>query len=182
MSSTMQTLVESLALRWTPEQVIKVMFESKDADFDPGERVRLSSALPRHSYSMMPTSFSKAAGLDRQLKVAADLFPSIPVPAERTPDALAEYLATMRASLHMDGGSDFKANRMTHAERKTSRGRKGQPKMVPNGHRAYNKRFRFIARMGSTSARGRRRRRCGNWRRSPSPGSPSSWTARCSPT
>lgn len=145
--TTLQTLIDSLSARWMPEQVVKVMSESKDVDFTPAERALLNKALPRYHYSAMNTSFAKAAGLDRQLKVAADLFPEVPVPQVRSPEALREYLDTLRAAMHMDGDErDFKAHRMTHAERKASRGRKGHPKMVPNGHRAYNKRFRFLVR------------------------------------
>lgn len=146
MSSVMQSLVDSLRERWTPEQVIKVLFDAKEANFDAGERVRLSSALPRYSHSSMPTTFAKAASLDRQLKVASELFPSVPVPKTLSPESLGEYLAAMRDTIRMDG-TDFKKNRMTHAERKAARGRKGMPKLVPNGRRAYNKRFRFLARM-----------------------------------
>jgi hypothetical protein len=145
MSSVMQVLVDSLQARWMPEQVAQSMLAG-DIDFTDKERHLLSSAVPKWARSSMPTTFAKVAGLDRQLKVASELFPQVKPPTERTPEALGEYLAAMQDTLRMDG-TDFKANRLTHAQRKSSRGRKGQPKLVPNGHRAYNKRFRFLARM-----------------------------------
>ena len=145
MSSVMQTLIDSLRARWTPEMVAKLLLD-KDTDFTPKERHQLSSAVPHWARSSMPTTFAQAAGLDKQLKIASELFPSIVVPDEKTPEALGEYLSAMRDSIRMEG-SDFKANRLTHKERKSSRGRKGVPKLVPNGHRAYNKRFRFLARL-----------------------------------
>jgi hypothetical protein len=144
MSSVMQSLIESLRARWTPEQVVKTMLDA-DVDFTPKERHLLSSAVPKWARSSMATTFAKAAGLDRQLKVASELFPTVPVPADASPEALGEYLAAMRDTIRMDG-TDFKANRLTHKERKLTRGRKGEPKLVPNGHRAYNKRFRFLVR------------------------------------
>lgn len=150
MSSVMQVLIDSLQARWMPEQVVKTMLDGavngSALDFTPMERAQLAKALPRHHYSSMNTSFAKAAGLDKQLKVASELFPAVPVPDVKTPETLGEYLAALRDVMRMDG-SDFKKDRLTHAQRRASRGRKGQQKLVPNGHRAYNKRFRFLARL-----------------------------------
>lgn len=142
----MTELVQSLSERWMPEQVVKAILEAGFIERTRGEKKLLMLAMPRYSYSSMNSTFAKVAGLDRQLKVASELFPDVKVPKSRDPDALAAYAAAMRDTIRMEG-SDFKGNRLTHAERKVSRGRKGQPKMMPNGHRAYNKRFRFLARL-----------------------------------
>ena len=142
----MTELVQSLSERWMPEQVVKSILDSGFVERSRGEKKLLMIALPRHSYSSMNSKFAKVAGLDKQLKVASELFPDVKAPKSRDPDALAAYAVAMRDTIRMEG-SDFKGNRLTHAERKVSRGRKGQPKMMPNGHRAYNKRFRFLARL-----------------------------------
>ncbi len=143
----MDALLRSLSERWMPEQVIKVMFESNELSFDGGERLRLSSALPRYSYSSMSTKFAKAAGLERQIVVAAALFPEVKRPASHSPDDLRRYIDALRATLHMSEGSDFKANRLSREKRTELKGKAWVgARALPLGHRAYNKRFRFLAR------------------------------------
>jgi hypothetical protein len=144
MSATKQNLIASLRERWTPEQVVKTMLDG-DVEFTDVERQKLKSV--RAPYSYMNTRFAQAAGLDRQLKVAKDLFPSVPVPEVQNPETIAEYVAACRATLQMTG-NDFKANRIAHKERiKIAKSRKAEAKLMPVGHRAYNKRFRFLARL-----------------------------------
>lgn len=145
-TTTMQTLISSLRERWTPEMVMKTILEG-EVELTTTEKHTISSALGRaNRYSLMATKFAETAGLDRQLKVAEDLFPAVKRPKVITAESLGEYLVAMRDSIRMEG-NDFKANRLAHAARKSTRGRKGEAKTMPNGHRAYNKRFRFLARM-----------------------------------
>lgn len=144
-TTTMQNLITSLRERWTPEMVMKAILDG-DVELTADEKHTLSSAVGRSHYSYMSTRFAQAAGLDRQLKVAADLFPHVKAPEEKTQETIAEYIVALRKSLQM-AGTDFKADRIAHKERvKFAKSRKAGAKTLPVGHRAYNKRFRFLAR------------------------------------
>lgn len=150
-ASVMSELIGSLSERWTPERVMKLMLDNSinggPIDMDPKERHLLSSALGRSArYSYMNQTFAKAAGLDKQIKVASELFPTVAVPEVKTPETLREYAEALRATLRMEG-SDFKADRLKHKERLTvAKSRRKDAKLMPVGHRAYNKRFRFLVR------------------------------------
>lgn len=92
--------------------------------------------------SYMSKSFEKASNLDRQIDVAKVLFKTVPAP-EDTNDSQAvhAYLAQLIHALRVEG-HDFKANRLTRDQRRAM-----NIETVAKGHRAYNKRFRLLARM-----------------------------------
>ncbi len=145
-------LQQSLSERWMPEHVIKVLFDCHSSGalrFGTGEQTLLAKALPRWAQSSMSTAFAKAAGMDRQLKVASELFPGIPVPSSKSPEALRSYIDALRASMYIAPDAiDFKANRLSKKERVATKGQAWiGARFLPRGHRQYNKRFRFLARL-----------------------------------
>lgn len=146
-TTSIKDLLQSLTERWAPEQVVKIVLDLGPADegkgFDNRERALLLQALPRWGMSSMPTVFERVKGFDRQMKVASDLFPDVKQPKLLSPENISEYVERLRSSMLMTG-NDFKANRLNHEARKK---RAAKSAGVPQGSHAYNKRFRFLARM-----------------------------------
>lgn len=147
----LNTLYHSLSERWRPEDIAKIILDGRPSDFHGKDKARLTEAA---QFGWNPTSmssqFAQADGLARQLKVAADLFPDVPVPTDpNDPNHIEAYLNRMDGALGIGGnkpGHDFTTNR---------RNRRGRAlKRLPHrGHRAYNKRFRLLSRMRDKYAR-----------------------------
>ena len=143
---SLRNLFTSLRLRWTPEMVANAILNSDEIALPQNIQTLLGPLARRgRHWSSMSTSFDKAIGLNKQSKVAADLFPDVPVPVDMNDSTLVrEYLDKLNKSLGICGskaGHDFKA------DRRNREGRGHMPKSVPRGGRAYNKRFRLLKRM-----------------------------------
>lgn len=140
-------LHKTLAGRDRPEDIALKIVDSpefKDLGFDRHTKSLLSRGAEsaRRRYSYMSRSFEKASNLDKQIDVAKILFRSISAPEDTNdPQAVHDYLGKLIHALRIEG-HDFKANRATREQRIAMK----DPN-VAKGHRAYNKRFRLLARM-----------------------------------
>jgi len=133
----MKRLIESLRERKTPEQIVNLILDS-DLSLSKSERRQLGQIVSERPYSYMSSSFRESEAKERQLKVAQDLFPDVPAPEVFTPETARDYLDQLKASLEVSG-TDFASNRLDREQR--------EKRGLPRSHRAYNKRFRFLARM-----------------------------------
>lgn len=137
MKSLSETLYQSLSERWLPEHVAGAIVQARADKYDAKEKALLQKALPQHRWSSMSTSFAVAVGMAKQCESAARLFGVDPPKQEQS--AVRAFIDALRKSLHVTEGLDFKADRL---DRKARKRRK-----LPKGHRAYNKRFRMLARL-----------------------------------
>lgn len=97
-----------------------------------------------YRYSSMASDFRRPDGAAKQVRVGADLFNVAPLSAEECLDSVLVHNFMARVTVQIrrpEGAVDFKADRLNRDDRV----RMGAPK----GHRAYNKRFRFLARLES---------------------------------
>lgn len=130
-------LFRSLSERWMPEQVAKAILEARRGDYQPNELALLKTALPRWQRSSMASTFECAVGMRKQVATAAKLFKAKEPPHEFS--AVRAFIDSLRAKMKLSDGLDFKADRAPRAARR----KKG----LLRSHRAYNKRFRMLARL-----------------------------------
>lgn len=143
--STLKRLYVSLSERWRPEDVAVIVKHADD--LDPRIVKLLSPVCPRWRTSAMPTQFEKPKDLSTFLRKAKELFPDIAAPSvNATESQIAGYVAFL--SQHLGLGSDFE-HRLTRKQRF-----KHNARTLPyRGHRAYNKRARFVIRFSRRFAR-----------------------------
>jgi len=130
----MKELIESLKQRWSPENAIDAILET-DLPLSPSQKKVFSKMSRSRSY--MPTQFRSAQSKERQIKTATELFPEVPPPIDNTYYEAVSYLGRLKQSMSVKG-NDFLRDR----DAREGRDVKG----LFHGHRAYNKRFRFLAR------------------------------------
>lgn len=133
-----ETLTRSLAERWRPEAVAVAILDASVVDFTPKERTLLERARPYWARSSMPEQFARVVDMAKQCASAARLF-GIAAPAQDT-DKVRAFILKLRTKLKATKGLDFKADRLTRKQRRRAGG-------LPKSHRAYNKRFRMLARL-----------------------------------
>lgn len=147
MTTLIQDLYRTLSGRDRPEDVALKIVDSPEYGSLGLSRASKSllergAANARRWRSYMSKSFEKASNLDRQIDVASVLFKTVPAPADTNDSqAVHAYLAQLIYALRVEG-HDFKANRLTRDQRRAM-----DIETVSKGHRAYNKRFRLLARM-----------------------------------
>jgi hypothetical protein len=134
-----ETLHLSLSERWRPEQVAKAILNARGAEYETPQRALLRKAQPRYGWSSMGTGFAEAVDMRKQCATAALLFGvKEPRPA---PKNVRVFIDKLRERMHATKGLDFKADRRNRRGRRVLR--------LPKSHRAYNKRFRMLARLES---------------------------------
>lgn len=146
--SNAHDLYISVQSRPRPEDVAALVSELLGSRLSAAENQVLNVAVRgsfKHNigaYSSMAADFRRTDGAEKQVKVGADLF-ALPVltaaeclDTERVQQFMYEASAKFGKAI---GANDFKADRLTRSQRITLGATKG--------HRAYNKRFRFLARL-----------------------------------
>jgi hypothetical protein len=137
MTSLVDTLRQSLSERWRPEQVADAILKTRADRYEPKELALLQKARPSHYWSSMNSTFTAAADMEKQCASAARLFGVEPPRQER--ETVRAFIDSIRKAIRITDGLDFKKDRL---DRKARRRRR-----LPKGHRAYNKRFRMVARL-----------------------------------
>lgn len=146
MTTDLSPLYTCVQTRPRPEDVAEVIIEVLRPS---GKLLSMLEKAAKHShkrlgytYSSMAEDFSRPVGMDTQVKVASELFRVEPISAVDCldPDKVEAFVRSVSGQIAKAfGQSDFKAHRLNRDQRKDAG--------VPSGHRAYNKRFRLLARM-----------------------------------
>lgn len=132
-------LYQSIQERWRPEDVLRIVLELQGDTLSPKDRNKLTAAAGRVRRSSMSSIFAKADEMTRQIKIAETVF-NVKAPKKQDPAAIKKFIGTLKGRLGVEG-TDFKAHRLNHNDRKATRG------VSAKGHRAYNKQFRCLARL-----------------------------------
>ncbi|GJG85931.1 hypothetical protein tb265_11120 [Gemmatimonadetes bacterium T265] len=143
------SLYASLDARRRPEDVAATISELLGPALAPGQArvldraARGSLARTVWGYTSMLQDFARPVGCARQVAKAVELFASAhPLSDDlcRAPTAVERFAREAGAAIRKAyGASDFKADRLDRAARAAAG--------VALGHRAYNKRFRLLARL-----------------------------------
>ena len=132
-------LYQSINERWTTEEVavfITNILKNLSEKALSKQFYRLKKK--HYSYSLMPNTFHSVSSMDRQLRVAKGLFPTIKALDEPfNMNQIRSYIDRLNHYFSIDDSS-YQA-RLHREERKIQK--------LPRGHRAYNKRFRFLVRL-----------------------------------
>jgi hypothetical protein len=170
MTELMQTLHEAMSKRWRPEDVIYAVMQSpgyKDLPLNDHVRNLFKKAVPRHyaeraasSYwakmqeTSMSRGFASSTDLQKQIDRAKVLWPEhqtfISAVHADNADSVNDLIVYLKRTIAIDCTKqdvDFKKDRLNRAGRKAVRAVSGVATSLPKGHRAYNKRFRFLTRM-----------------------------------
>ncbi len=146
----MTWLYRSLSERQRTEDVAHRIAELLDGRVDRAWLSELvGRAEPRFAlrWSSMRGVFATAVPPTRQLDTAAGLFPDVAPTTSLDPDDVRRYAERLKASLGVTICS-FRYGRQNRAARRALD--------LPSGHRAYNKRIRFLVRL---------ERKLATWRR-----------------
>lgn len=147
----LRTLFESLNQRIRPEDaayLVREILSEHGVKLTNSEK-RLFQQATRYAwgYSSMDRDFARPVGFDKQLKVARQLFPDIPLPDPDSPIEIARYASQAgERILKTYSFGSFKHNRFDRAERRV-RG------IGDISKRQYNKLFRFLSRMDKKNER-----------------------------
>jgi hypothetical protein len=144
-----EALYEAIQMRPRPEDVAELILEIAPELYSDKELAVLNKAaaysLKRmaHRYSSMKADFSRPVGPEKAVRVAQALF-TVEAPLSAVDCFDAEKVEAFVRSIegqigHQYGRSDFKTDRLNREARKTAG--------VEHGKRAYNKRFRLLARL-----------------------------------
>ncbi len=142
-------LYSTLKGRERPEDIARRIVDSPEflnigLDRTARKLLERGADAARRYGSYMAQSFEQASNLGRQIDVAKALFAGVAAPDEANDaQAVHDYLARLVYALRIEG-HDFLAHRATRAQRRAL-----NVETVATGHRAYNKRFRLLARMAA---------------------------------
>lgn len=141
-SADLDQLHLSLRERWRPERVLGLIVE---LDPELGRSIPLGRNLNRlKSHTLMPEKFRAVVRPERQFRVAEKLFPGTPLPDFESPQQIMTYLSEIEGRVGLSG-HDFQVGRLNRKDRLEEARLEGSPEWT--GHRAYNKRFRFLVRL-----------------------------------
>lgn len=134
----LEKLYRSIRERWRPEDVAKEILNTRVL---PTSSTRELEALAcRSGYTSMGSEFEKAVDMAKQLRIAAVLFPTVQRPEDPdSPDQIEKYIKDLRGCL--------RAKRVVISKERPDRRDRLKAKAPFQGHRAYNKRYRLVARM-----------------------------------
>lgn len=145
---TLGDLYVSVQRRPRPEDVADLIGQFLGDDLSKTDAAILHRAS-RHSlrravnaYSSMADDFKRPDGANKQIKTGSELFkvPALSAVECMDTEKVREFVLRVSGQIAKPvGGNDFKANRLPRAERVKVG--------VAKGHRAYNKRFRFLIRL-----------------------------------
>lgn len=130
----MKELQQAIRKRVRPEDVLKGILKLPLALSDLERRFLEKFANPRYP-TYMGSDYRTAKGLDGNLKAAKTLFPNLPFPEG---DDLQDYIAAMRAELHVPAGVPFR--------QRPNKGDRANLGIQLNSG-AYNKRLRLVERL-----------------------------------
>jgi len=144
----LRELYETLDARQRPEDVAQMVQEILGKKLQPKEKSILERASKRslkrgmHSYTSMLQTFIRPKGMDRQIKVASDIFQNADrrILRIQNPANIEKFIKRLCAEIRKTfGKSDFKADRLNSGQRKKAK--------LDISRRRYNKLFRHVARM-----------------------------------
>jgi hypothetical protein len=147
----LKTLFESLDQRIRPEDaayLVREILSENGVKLGRKEKGLFQRAT-RYAWghSSMDRDFARPVGFEKQLKVAKQLFPDVPLPDPNSPISIAHYASQAgERILKTYSYGDFKHNRFDRNERK-GRG------IGEISKRQYNKLFRFLARIDKKNER-----------------------------
>lgn len=138
---TLRDLYRSLDERWRPEDVAQKIIGILTLNNVEWQTIELAAKAGRENfYFTMSRDFHRPCGMDRQLKVATELFGRS---VNFTPNDVAQIDAwieeTERSIGKSFGKNDFKTDRLPKSERKKAG--------IDISRRQYNKRFRLAVRL-----------------------------------
>ena len=144
MTSNLYDLIQS---RPRPEDVAETVLELIGSNLSPERRKivdRAASGSLRRStwrYSSMAADFVRYPGAEKQVRKGSELFVVPPLSSMDcdNPAKVTAFLDDIAGKISWSRGQDFKGGRLTRAQRK-------ETKTIP-GHRAYNKRVRYLIRL-----------------------------------
>ena len=140
-NTTLRDLHRSLDERWRPENVAQAILGLIDLQRSERRVVEQAASAGRKNFWFtMSRDFHRPADMQRQLKVAEELFgrkvtfaPDDLLPIETWVEAIERTIGKQL------GRNDFKYDRMTSGQRRTAG--------IEMSRRQYNKRFRLVMRM-----------------------------------
>jgi hypothetical protein len=157
----MDALYQTLAQRKRPEDVIKLVVEHPEDCIPFSETckqdfARVASQRTYYWQSSMNDAFSTSTNLQKQIDRAKDLWPKdlafISVVHADNADSVNDLIVYLKKTMGLVAieKPNFKKDRLNRAGRKLARNLDQDADLwldIPKGRRAYNKRFRFLARM-----------------------------------